>query len=544
MKRWTQRSLLAAAFIALALAEARAQSSLVIVTGAEAAMPIPTLMEGDQNGLANKEIADHLFLRLANLGQTLTTAGDAGFVPRLARSWTRRDSMTLAFELDPRARWHDGTPVTSRDVVFTMKRARDPRIAPSLAKPLRYIKSVEAEGDRTVVFRFTRVYAEQLYDATYHAAVLPAHLLAALPPDSLARSAYASHPIGNGPYRWVRRVPGQLIELAANDQFFLGRPAIQKLIVRVARDPDARLNMVLSGEADAMDNLTSPTVNAARIAARPELRLVTVPAPSLGYLLYNQHANGDSTRPHPILSDIEVRRALTLALDRSVLVKAVLAGFGEVPYGPTSTLLWIRHGTPKPSAQDRLGAQRLLEFRGWVDRDGDGFREREGQPLALRLLVTNTSAIRREMSLLIQQQLRQVGVMLELVQVDGPTWMERRQAGKFDIDFAAAIQDPSPSGLVQSWSCNGSSNVADYCDPVVDSLMDRAMLARDDARGTWHEILRRIEADVPATFLYTQTYAFVVNRRFSDVVIRPESSWSSVWQWKVGPAPAAGATGY
>jgi peptide/nickel transport system substrate-binding protein len=544
LKRWTQRSLLAAAFTALALAEAHAQSSLVIVTGAEASMPIPTLMEGDQGALANYEISDHLFLRLATLGPTLTTGGDAGFVPQLARSWTRRDSVTLAFELDPRARWHDGTAVTSRDVVFTMMRARDTTIAPRVAKLLRYIQSVEAEGDRTVVFRFTRVYAEQLYDATFHTAMLPAHLLAGLPPHSLARSAYASHPIGNGPYRWVRRVPGQFIELAANEQFFLGRPSIQKLIVRVARDPDARFNMVLSGEADAMDNITSPTVNAARVAARPELRLVMVPAPSLGYLLYNQRANGDSTRPHPILSDLDVRRALTLALDRPVLVKAVLGEFGEVPYGPTSTLLWIRHGAPKPLAQDRAAAQRLLESRGWVDRDGDGVRERDGRRLVLQMIMPNSSAIRRQMSLLIQQQFRQVGVMLELMQLDGPTWGERREAGKFDIDFSGAIQDPTPSGLVQSWSCGGSSNVAKYCDPAVDSLLDRAILARDDARSTWHEILRRIEADAPATFLYRLTYAFVVNRRFSDVVIRPESSWSSVWRWKVGPAPTAGAVGY
>jgi peptide/nickel transport system substrate-binding protein len=425
-----------------------------------------------------------------------------------------------------------------------MSRARNPAISPRVAKLLRYVTGVEAEGDRRVVFRFARVYAEQLYDATFHTAMLPAHLLAGLPPESLARSAYVSHPVGNGPYRWVRRVPGQFVELAANDQFFLGRPSIRKVIVRVAKDADARLNMVLSGEADAMDNLTSPTTNAARVAARSDLRLITVPAPSIGYLLYNQRAPDDSTRPHPILSDLEVRRALTLALDRQVLVRAVLGQYGEVPYGPTSTLLWIRHGAPKPTAQDRMTAQRLLQSRGWVDRDGDGVRERDGRPLALRLLVPNTSAIRREMSLLIQQQLRQVGVMLDLVQVDAPTWMERRTAGKFDIDFSASTQDPSPSGLLQSWSCTGTSNVGRYCDPAVDSLLEGAILARDDARRTWHEVLRRIEADAPAAFIYSQTYAFVVNRRFRDVSIRPESSWSSVWQWKLTTTSSTGAAGY
>ncbi len=542
--RWTQRILLAAAFTALAFTQAVAQNSLVIVTGAEAPMPIPTLMEGGQAVLPNYEISDHLFLRLAGLGPTLTTAGDAGFVPLLAKSWTRRDSVTLAFELDPRARWHDGAPVTARDVLFTMGRARNPEIAPRVAKLLQYITSVEVEGERTVVFRFSRVYAEQFYDATFHTAMLPAHLLAALPPDSLARSSFVAHPVGNGPYRWVRSVPGELVELAANDQFFLGRPSIRRLIVRVAKDADARLNMVLSGEADAMDNLSSPVTNAARVSARPELRLVNVPSPSLGYLLYNQRNPEDPSQPHPILADLDVRRALTLALDRRLLVKAVLGEYGTVPYGPASTLLWIRHGTPEPAAQDRAAATRLLETRGWVDRDGDGIRERAGRPLVLRLLVPNTSAIRRSMSLLIQQQLRQVGVGVELVQVDFPTWSERRKAGSFDMDFSASLQDPSPSGLVQSWSCNGSSNVAKYCDPAVDSLLDRAILARNDARSIWHQVLRRIEDDAPAAFLYAQTYAFVVNRRFRDVAIRPESSWSAVWRWKVGAAPASGAAGY
>lgn len=550
MKRWTQRSLLAAALVVLSSGRSAAQqrpdaaSSLVIATGQEAPMPIPTLMEGAQANLANFEIADHLFLRLAALGPSLTTAGDAGFLPRLARKWTRRDSLTLVFELDPRARWHDGTPVTSRDVLFTMTRARDPGVAPRLATLLRHVVAVEAEGELTVVFRFARRYAEQFYDATYHTALLPAHLLAHLPPGDVARSDFVAAPVGTGPYRWVRSVPGQLVELAANDRFFLGRPAVRRIVVRVARDADARLNMVLSGDADAMDNIVPPTSNPARVAAHPELRLVTVPSPTIGYLLYNQRDPRDRARPHPILADLEVRRALTLGLDRRLLVRAVLGDYGEVPYGPVSTLLWIRHGAPEASGQDRAEARRLLESRGWLDRDGDGLRERDGRPLALRLNVTNTSAIRRQMSLLVQQQLRHIGVRVDLVQLDGPTWMERRTTGDFDLDFSASVQDPSPSGLSQSWSCRGHSNVGGYCDPVVDTLLERAIQARGDARAAWHAVLRRIEAGAPAAFLYAPSYVYVVHRRFRDVAIRPESSWASVWRWKIGRAPAAAPAGY
>ena len=101
-------------------------NSIVIVTGQLATLPIPTLMEGARTTVANLELADQLFLRLVGLGPTMLTAGDRNFVPQLARSWTRRDSVTLAFDLDPRARWHDGVPVTARDVVFTLRPGAEP----------------------------------------------------------------------------------------------------------------------------------------------------------------------------------------------------------------------------------------------------------------------------------------------------------------------------------------------------------------------------------------------------------------------------------
>ena len=520
------------------------QSSIVIVTGQEAPMPIPTLMEGAQANVANFEIADQLFLRLAQLGPDLTTAGDRGFVPLLARNWSRIDSVTLAFELDPRARWHDGTPVTAKDVLFTFQRARDPQIAPRTATLLRRISSITAEGERRVIFRFSRPYAEQLYDATFHVALLPAHLLASLPASEIARSSFVQHPIGTGPYRWIRSVPGQFIELAANSDFFLGRPKIQRVIVRVATDPDARINLLLSGEADAMDNVPPPLTNIRRVGAMSNLRLVPVPSAALGYLLYNQRAPGDRAKPHPILAEPDVRRAITLALDRELLVRVVFGSYAEIPYGPASSLLWVRHGAPRPLRLNLAEARHLLAAQGWSDHDGDGVLDRGGHPLVLRMNLPNSSAIRRQMALLIQEQLRQVGIRIELQELDPPLWSERRNQGDFDIDFSGALLDPSPSGLTQSWSCSGASNVARYCDPVVDSLLDFAILDRTNPLEAWHAVLRRIEEDAPATFLYAPTYVFVVNRRFRDVSIRPVSSWLDLWRWSVAGPAGSRETGY
>jgi peptide/nickel transport system substrate-binding protein len=529
----------AALWLLLLASSAFAQSSsarrgtIVIVTGEQPTMPIPTMMEGTAGTLGNLELADQLFVRLAGLGPTLITAGDRSFVPLLARSWTRSDSVTLVFDLDPRARWQDGVPVTAKDVVFTMDRARNPAIAPRLAALLRRITSVTAEGDHRVVFRFSEPYAEQLYDATFHAAPLPAHLLDTIPPEALARSSFVSQPVGSGPYRLVRTVPGQFVELAANGDFFLGKPKLERVIIRVAPDPDARINLLLSGQADAIDNVVPPLDNIQRIKGDTNLRLIPVPSPTLGFLLFNQMDPRNPGQPHPILSDVRVRRAITLGLDRQLLIHAVFGSYADVPYGPVSSILWIRNGAPKAGRQDMEGAKRLLEAAGWRDSDGDGIRDRNGQPLTLGLSLPTTSATRRKLGVLIQEQLRQLGLALELQQLEFPLWIERRTSGHFDIDFAGTVQDPSPSGLTQAWTCGGGTNVAKYCDSRVDSLLEVAVRGR--AKGNpgepWFAALRQIEDDAPATFLYAPFYVYAVRRHYRNVSIMPASSWMLLREW-------------
>jgi ABC-type transport system substrate-binding protein len=459
-----------------------ARTSFVVATGDEATVPIPTLFEG--GSVANSDVADQLFARLGQLGPTLITSGDQAFEPLLARGWTRRDSVTLAFDLDPRATWHDGKPITAEDVVFTFKRARDPAVSPDLAN------------------------------------------------------------IGSGPYRWIRRVPGEFLELAANERFFLGTPAVRRVIFRKAVDGDARLNMLLAGEADATENIPAPPTNVARVSADKNLRVIPVPSPTVGYLLFNQRDSRDRNRPHAILSDRDVRRAIGLSLDRRMMVRAVLGNAGGVPYGPASNILWIRHGTPAAAPMNLREARRLLDGRGWTDHDGDGVREREGQPLTLSLIVPTSSPTRLQMAQMAQEQLRAVGVRLVLDRMDFPVYLERRKAGAFDIDFSSTIQDPSPSTLTQGWSCKGLTNAARYCDPAVDSLIETAIRTREGAGPAWHAVLRRIEDDAPAVFMYTLNYMYAVNRRFTNVRIRPESAWLGLREWTVGPQGARRPAGY
>ena len=340
--------------------------SIVFMLGQEPTTPIPSLL----GSKANTDISDLLFLRLARPGPALNTSDEKTFQPELARSWTRRDSLTLVFELDPRAKWHDGVPVTARDVLFSFTRMRDSTVDPQRTLLLRHLASVTAEGDRRVVLRFRRYYAEQFYDATFHIQLLPAHLLDTIPKERFAGSAFVRDPVGNGPYRWVRREAGRQIELAGNPGFFLGAPKVDRIVVLVVRDPEAALNLLLDGTADAYEAVPLST-GPARLAANPQLRLlascpcrldplqvpevVAVGAVQIGQRLLESHGR-DLPEPRPLRGLLGERDDLSGQLHPP----------DERQPGPVRVLT-----QPEPVVVDHPGAsegagERLTLRRGWV----------------------------------------------------------------------------------------------------------------------------------------------------------------------------------
>lgn len=504
--------------------------TMVIVSGQFPSQPVPTLTRGS----ADNDIVDLLFLRLARMGPSLITAGDHGFIPQLAKQWTRRDSLTLVFDLDERARWHDGVPVTSRDVVWTFTRARDPQLAPAHATALHWIDQVTAEGDHRVVIHFAKRYSSQLFDAAWQVPILPAHLLDTIPGAQLGGSAFAKAPIGDGPYRFVRSTPGQSIELAAVPDHFLGAPKLGRILYRAASDNDARINLMLSGEGDGLEQLALK-IQQDRFATDTTFRLIPIPSFQVGYALFNERDPGDSTRPHPVFGDSLTRRALVLALDRTTVVRALFGDVAKVPEGPASMSLWVRTAGPTHPEGDSAAALALLRRAGWRDSDGDGILDRDGHPLHFGVIFAGTSPIRRLAAQLIQAQWRRLGIDAELTPLDFPAYIDRRNTHRFDVDMAVTNQDPDPTGLQQSWSCTGGTNIARYCDPAVDALFTRAATAQDGGRALWQAALRRIDADAPAAFLFAPANVIAVHKRFTDITLRPESLWSGLAAWRVTP---------
>lgn len=527
-----------AAILCLALAAAacrgeRAPSgaatggSLVIAAPGDADNLVPPV--GTAQTAAH--VTELIFPRLARLTPSLNTVDDSGFAPEVAARWEHRDPLTLAFHLDPRARWSDGAPITAADVVYTFGVYRDTLTGSPYAVNLEPIAGVTAEGDSTVVFRFRRPYPEQLYDATFHLQILPKHLLDTIPDARLGSSRFAREPVGAGPFRFMRWETGSEIVVEADTTWFLGRPKLDRIVWRVMPDVTSAVTALLAGEADAMETIPQRD-EIERVLQDTTLRLVPYPSPFLGLILFNVR--------RPPFADRDVRRAVGMAIDRATLVTALFGPYGEVPVGAVSRMVWIADGGPIAQLPfDTAQAGRLLDAAGWRLAPGASVRTRGGRPLRFTLLVPTTSRSRQQAAVLVQDQLRRVGVQMEIEPLEYAVFEQRGDRGAFEALFLSRTLDPSPANLVQFWgsSAVGHANLGGYASPAFDSVLAAAAAAPDRARALplYHQALGQLNEDAPAVFLFSPRNNAAFHRRFQGVTIRPDSWLSTAAAWSVAP---------
>ncbi len=497
----------------------------------------PTLLPPSTEDITARDIGEQLFLKLADVGMSTNTVGDEDFQPLLAHRWEWDGPLTLVFHIDQRARWQDGQRVSAADVEFTFDAYTDSAVGSPFRPQLRRIASVTQRDSLTAVFRFRERYPEMFYDAVYHMRILPAHLLRSVPRDQWKTAPFGRQPVGNGPYRFVSWQSAQAIELAADSSFFLGRPTIRRLIWRFTPNLQVAVTQVIADQADVREQLVTPE-NVERARAAPQLTLHPFRGNVYTYLGFNLRASGDTSRPHPIFSDRDVRRALAMAVDRASLAKSTLGDLGKVPPGPMSSLLWIWDPEIRQLPYDTTLAKRILIGRGWRDHDNDGVRDKDGQALAFRILVPTTSVLRRQYARLLQEQFRKVGARVDIDELEFAVVNQRLSSGNFDASIQSRGNDPSPgSGITQSWTLGGfgASNFVRYHNPEFDRLVDLAIASptKERARGLWRAAINTINADAPGVFLYSLEGIAAVHQRIENVQIRPDSWAALLRTWRI-----------
>ena len=409
---------------------------------------------------------------------------------RLAERWefsAGHRECTLHLHRD--FRWHDGMPVTAHDIKFSMELVTHPDV---LEEDVGHFGTVTVIDDWTLKVRDG--YSVLDTDVVFY----PKHKLEHLDPKEFYNWDFWNHPVGNGPYRWVRTVPQTMMEFGANADYYRGKPKIERVILKfVGKGPngDAALSELTSGNVDAITDANA--ANFAKLARDPRIRA------------YQSHVHWWIQiamywqRDHVLFHDQRVRQALAHAIDREELQRVLhLPENTPIVDGPYTLRQLRRREFPEAIPFDPDKAQSLLEAAGWKDRDGDGVRDRDGQIFRFTVLVGDFSSS-HEAAVYVQSQLRKIGVEMNIKTQPNLTVFKVMETG----DFEAVLTAFTPGVFRRSRL--GPS------DAELEQLIDRLdVLENPDEDDRLHRELYSIfRSDVPVTILFPHMKTTLAHRR-------------------------------
>lgn len=267
---------------------------------------------------------------------------------------------------------------------------------------------------------------------------------------------------------------------------------------------------------------------------------MTYPGLDYGFLQFNLRDPRRATVPHPLFGDRRTRVAISMALDRASLVRNVFDTLALVAIGPTVRGYVGADETLPRIAYDTAAASRLLDSLGWR-RGPNGVRARGGKPLAFSLVTPTSSRNRSRMAVLVQEQLRRIGITVEIESLDNAAFLTRMRDRSFDAALGGWQLDPAP-GIRQTWGTTGSrapggTNFGSYESPEFDLHVDSALTASDPVAAQAH--MRRayevIIRDAPAVWLYEPLSTLALHSRIRPARLRRDAWWAHIADWTIDP---------
>ena len=530
MRRRTRASTVGTCLLALAIgalagcaASATPVDTVVYASGAdlESGNPLVTI-----HPLAQQIQRYMLFVTLARYDSALRP------VSYYANRWSwSADRTALTFTLVSGLSWQDGQRTTSRDVAFTLAAARDPRTGYPRYADLAGITRLDTPNDTTITVHFARAQADFPL-VLCELPIVPAHLLAAVPRADMRRAPFDTLPVGNGPFRFVERKPGERWVFVRNDAFpaaLGGPPRVRRVVVAIVNEPSTKFAGLVSGELDVAG--ISPAM--AGLASRdPSLRVLRYPTLVTYGLIFN------TTRAP--FDDARVRRAISVAIDRPRIVNAALYGFGTPAAGPVPAA--HPDASPDTAVHDTAAADSLLDAAGWR-RGTTGVRARRGVALGFTLLTVGSGDNAVEQ--LLQSDMAAIGIAMRIRQRDLASFLveARARPATFDALFTGIPGDLSLAYLSAMYDSHQAGSALDYGGyhtPRLDSLLAaaRAATGAQRARASWLAVQAELERDAPAAWVYDAQGVQGLSRRLTGVRMDLRGELVTVHDWSLGERTA------
>lgn len=440
---------------------------------------------------------------------------DMNLKPALAESWeVAPDGLSITFKLRKDVKWHDGTAFTSKDVAFTVMevwKKLHPRNRVTMSK----VTSVETTDEQTAIFRLSQPapYLLSVLNGG-ESQVIPAHVYAG---EDIPKNLVEKSPVGTGPFKFKEWRKGQAIVLERNaDYWQAGKPYLDGVTFRVITDEGARATAFETGEVQyGVLNPVSPC------AARRLGNVRNIATDNRGYQFFGTRYMLELNLRNPTLADKRVRQAIARAIDRQFILKNIWCGFGTLSTGPVPPQL-KQFYTDKVAAYDfdPKKAEELLDQAGHP-RGADGMRFKlMHDPLPFGPDYMRTAEV-------MKQNLKAVGIDLEIRSQDTPTWL-RRIYTDYDFDMTSntlsALPDPTLGVQRVYWSKNivkgvPFSNSSGYANPEMDKILEDAQSENDPEkrRQLFHRMQEIAQEDLPVIDIFVADWNTVYDKSLKDV---------------------------
>ncbi|MDD5439879.1 MAG: peptide-binding protein [Candidatus Omnitrophica bacterium] len=471
---------------------------------------------------ASAEIISLVFNGLVKYDARLNLVGD------LADSWTISEGgLVIIFHLKKNCRWQDGRPFTADDVVFTYERIIDPSVPTPYKGDFEKVESVKSLDPYTVEVRYREAFAPGL--ASWGMPVMPRHLLAG---QDLLATKFGRNPVGTGPYLFKRWRTGERIDLVSNRDYFEHRPFIDRYIYRVIPDPST---MFLELETGSVDIMGLSSLQYARLTdtARFLKKFQRIRYPSFGYVYMGYNLD------NVFFKDIRVRQAINYAVDKNEIIDGVLFGLGTVSTGPFLRDSWAYNPVVQPPGFDPAKAGLLLTEAGWVDTDGDGWREKNGTRFEFTVVTNQGAGERLRAAEIIQRRLKEIGIKMHIRVVEWAVFLnefiEKRRFEAVILGWNLS-RDPDCYDIWHSSKTKpGEFNFLGYKNAEVDALLEagRRTFDQEERKKIYYRIHRLIYEDQPCLFLFAPDALVAVDRRFEGVSPAPVGIMYNLIDWYV-----------
>lgn len=468
-----------------------------------------------------QEITHLVLLGLADLNENLE------FEPELASSWeSSPDNLELTYHLRKDAVWSDGVPITAEDVKFTFDLLKDTLVASPNQGVADFIKKVVVEDSFTVTFQFTQAYPTEIFDTAGE--ILPKHILENADRSSLREHPFGRQPVASGPFKLKRWLTQQVIELVPNEKYFANRPYLDRVVFKIVPNDINLLTQLKTGEVDVVMGV--PVEEVSQIEKEnPNINISQVSGRVYHYVGYNE--------ANPLFADVNIRRALTMAINRNEIIDGLLYGFGQPCFGHLPPMIkWAYNSDIQPIPYDPKLSEKIFQKAGWTDSDNDGWLDRNGKDFEFVLETNSGNQLKSDVAVVIQEQLRKVGVKVKIEALEWSAYLDDLRNGDFDAHVGAwstsLYIDPTP---VFHSSATNMFNWTRYSNPAVDQLIETGREEMDQAKAAviWKDMQRLIYEDQPYTFLYWIDKVVAVNNRFQNVNPIPLSSLYKLEKWYI-----------